>query len=119
MRPPRRCVLPANRSCSTSEHPPRRPAVAGRTNLNTEIFPAACCGVSQMKLGRRPASPAAAGTAFNTNISMQIGIDSFVATNADPVTGVAPSPVQRITDLLEEIALADQVGLDVFGIGEH
>ncbi len=50
---------------------------------------------------------------------MQIGIDSFVATNADPVTGVAPSPVQRISDLLEEIALADQVGLDVFGIGEH
>jgi len=50
---------------------------------------------------------------------MQIGIDSFVATNADPVTGVAPSPVQRLTDLLEEIALADQVGLDVFGIGEH
>src|SRR5258708_10402054 len=50
---------------------------------------------------------------------MQIGIDSFVATNADPVTGIAPSPVQRIADLLEEIALADQVGLDVFGIGEH
>ena len=50
---------------------------------------------------------------------MQIGIDSFVATNADPVSGLAPSPVQRISDLLEEIALADQVGLDVFGIGEH
>lgn len=50
---------------------------------------------------------------------MQIGIDSFVATNADPVTGVAPGPGQRIGDLLEEIALADQVGLDVFGIGEH
>ena len=50
---------------------------------------------------------------------MQIGIDSFVATNADPVTGVAPSPVQRISDLLEEITLADTVGLDVFGIGEH
>lgn len=50
---------------------------------------------------------------------MQIGIDSFVATNADPVTGVAPSPAQRISDLLEEITLADQAGLDVFGIGEH
>lgn len=50
---------------------------------------------------------------------MQIGIDSFVATNADPVTGVAPSPGQRISDLLEEIASADQAGLDVFGIGEH
>ncbi|MBI3885242.1 MAG: LLM class flavin-dependent oxidoreductase [Opitutae bacterium] len=50
---------------------------------------------------------------------MQIGIDSFVATDADPVTGVAPSPAQRIADLLEEIALADEVGLDFFGIGEH
>ena len=50
---------------------------------------------------------------------MQIGIDSFVATNADPVTGIAPTPQQRLSDLLEEIALADEVGVEVFGIGEH
>ncbi len=50
---------------------------------------------------------------------MQIGIDSFVATNADPVTRSTVSPAQRIADLLEEITLADEVGLDVFGIGEH
>ncbi len=50
---------------------------------------------------------------------MQIGIDSFVATDADPVTGKTVSPRQRVADLLEEIELADQVGLDVFGIGEH
>jgi len=50
---------------------------------------------------------------------MQIGIDSFVATNADPVTGATVSPGQRITDLLEEITRADQVGLHHFGIGEH
>ncbi|EDY81057.1 Luciferase-like monooxygenase superfamily [Verrucomicrobiia bacterium DG1235] len=50
---------------------------------------------------------------------MQIGIDSFVATDADPLTGTTVSPQQRVTDLLEEIELADQVGLDVFGIGEH
>ncbi|MDB6115554.1 MAG: luciferase [Lacunisphaera sp.] len=50
---------------------------------------------------------------------MQIGIDSFVATNADPVTGIAPTPQQRLSDLLEEITLADQAGVDVFGIGEH
>jgi probable LLM family oxidoreductase len=31
----------------------------------------------------------------------------------------AISPVQRMRDLLEEIELADQVGLDVFGVGEH
>ncbi len=50
---------------------------------------------------------------------MQIGIDSFVATNAHPVTGATVSPAQRVAHLLEEIALADQAGLDVFGIGEH
>src|SRR5882672_525833 len=50
---------------------------------------------------------------------MQIGIDSFGAVISDPVTGLTLSPVQRMQNLLEEIELADQVGLDVFGIGEH
>jgi probable LLM family oxidoreductase len=50
---------------------------------------------------------------------MQIGIDSFVEVTPDPVTGAAVSPVDRVRDLLEEIELADQVGLDVFAIGEH
>ena len=50
---------------------------------------------------------------------MQIGVDSFGAVISDPVTGVKLSPVQRMENLLEEIVLTDQVGLDVFGIGEH
>jgi probable LLM family oxidoreductase len=50
---------------------------------------------------------------------MQIGIDSFAAAIPDPVTGIAIDPSRRLRDLLEEIELADQVGLDVFGIGEH
>jgi probable LLM family oxidoreductase len=50
---------------------------------------------------------------------MQIGVDSFGAVISDPATGVTISPVQRMQNLLEEIELADQVGLDVFGIGEH
>ena len=50
---------------------------------------------------------------------MQIGIDSFIATLADPVTGALVDPVVRLRNLLEEVELADQVGLDVFGIGEH
>src|SRR6202451_2454660 len=50
---------------------------------------------------------------------MQIGVDSFAAAISDPVTGLTISPVQRMQNLLEEIALADEVGLDVFGIGEH
>jgi probable LLM family oxidoreductase len=50
---------------------------------------------------------------------MQIGIDSFAASIADPGTGIKLRPVERMRNLLEEIELADQVGLDVFGIGEH
>src|ERR1700677_2809668 len=50
---------------------------------------------------------------------MQIGIDSFAAAISDPATGLTLSPVERMQYLLEEIELADQVGLEVFGIGEH
>jgi probable LLM family oxidoreductase len=50
---------------------------------------------------------------------MQIGVDSFGAVISDPATGLTLSPVQRMQNLLEEMVLADQVGLDVFGIGEH
>ena len=50
---------------------------------------------------------------------MQIGIDSFAASISDPATGLTLSPTERLRDLLAEMELADQVGLDVFGIGEH
>ena len=50
---------------------------------------------------------------------MLIGIDSFAASIADPVTGIKLKPEKRMENLIEEIELADQVGLDVFGIGEH
>jgi probable LLM family oxidoreductase len=50
---------------------------------------------------------------------MEIGIDSFVENTPDPVSGVTVSAAERVHDLLEEIVLADQAGLDVFGIGEH
>jgi probable LLM family oxidoreductase len=50
---------------------------------------------------------------------MQIGVDSFAAAISDPATGLTLTPVERILHLLEEIALADRVGLDVFGVGEH
>src|SRR5271155_78998 len=50
---------------------------------------------------------------------MQIGIDSFAAAISDPATGITLKPVERMQYLLAEIELADQVGLDLFGIGEH
>lgn len=52
-------------------------------------------------------------------LSMEIGIDSFAAILPDPATGALPSATDRMADLLDEIAVADRVGLDVFGIGEH
>jgi probable LLM family oxidoreductase len=51
--------------------------------------------------------------------AMDIGIDSFAAAISDPATGLTLEPVDRMEHLLEEIELADKVGLDVFGIGEH
>jgi probable LLM family oxidoreductase len=50
---------------------------------------------------------------------VEIGIDSFVAAVPDSLTGANLSPEDRLAHLLEEIKLADEVGLDVFGIGEH
>jgi len=48
---------------------------------------------------------------------MEIGVDSFASAIGE--TDIAVSPADRMRDLLEEIEHADQVGLDVFGIGEH
>jgi probable LLM family oxidoreductase len=50
---------------------------------------------------------------------MEIGLYSFVERTPDVRTGHIITADQRIRDLLEEIELAEQVGLDVFGIGEH
>ena len=50
---------------------------------------------------------------------MELGIYTFAETTVDPRTGVLITPRQRLRDLIEEIELADQVGLDVFGVGEH
>lgn len=49
----------------------------------------------------------------------EIGIYSFAELTPDPFTGQAVSPEQRLRDLVESAELADQVGLDVFGLGEH
>jgi probable LLM family oxidoreductase len=50
---------------------------------------------------------------------MEIGLYTFVEATADARTGRTITPRQRLANLLEEVALADEVGLDVFGIGEH
>ncbi|MEO3945887.1 LLM class flavin-dependent oxidoreductase [Gorillibacterium sp. CAU 1737] len=50
---------------------------------------------------------------------MEIGISTFVETSPDVKTGEVMSHAQRIREVVEEIVLADQVGLDVYGVGEH
>jgi len=50
---------------------------------------------------------------------MEIGIYTFGERTVDPETGQLISPQERMRRLLEEVELADQVGLDVFGVGEH
>jgi probable LLM family oxidoreductase len=48
---------------------------------------------------------------------MQVGIDSFAAAHDDASLSVNPS--ERLLNLIKQIELADQIGLDVFGVGEH
>ncbi len=50
---------------------------------------------------------------------MELGIYTFAELRADPETGRTISPEERVRNLLEEIELAEQAGLDVFGVGEH
>ncbi len=50
---------------------------------------------------------------------MELGIYSFVELTPDPHTGTTITAKERFRNLMEEIELADQLGLDVFGIGEH
>jgi probable LLM family oxidoreductase len=50
---------------------------------------------------------------------MELGIYTFAETTRDPATGQTVGAGERLRDLLEEIELADQLGLDVFGVGEH
>ena len=50
---------------------------------------------------------------------MELGLYTFAELTPDPATGRALSPEQRLRNMLEEAALADEVGLDVFAIGEH
>jgi probable LLM family oxidoreductase len=51
--------------------------------------------------------------------AFEVGFYSFAELTPDPATGATISPAERLRNLLETIELADQVGLDVFGLGEH
>ena len=50
---------------------------------------------------------------------MEIGVFTFAEARVDPDTGQQLDAGERIRRVVEEIELADQVGLDVYGVGEH
>ena len=51
---------------------------------------------------------------------MELGLYSFAENTPDVLNGNhLQSPAERLKDLLEEIELADQLGLDFYGLGEH
>ncbi len=50
---------------------------------------------------------------------MELGISMFADLGLDKVTGKRQATQERIAELMDEIKLADELGLDVFGIGEH
>mgnify|MGYP002621018756 FL=1 len=50
---------------------------------------------------------------------MELGLYTFGDVGKDPVTGRVVGPQERLRNLVEEIELADQLGLDFFGLGEH
>jgi probable LLM family oxidoreductase len=50
---------------------------------------------------------------------MELGLYTFAENTPDPITGRTLLPEERLRNLLEEVELADRVGLDVYGVGEH
>ncbi len=50
---------------------------------------------------------------------MELGITSFAETMPDPISGETVGHGERLRQILEEIDLAEAVGLDVYGLGEH
>lgn len=52
-------------------------------------------------------------------MAFELGFYSFGEITTDPETGRLPDPADRLHEVLEQAVLADAVGLDVFGAGEH
>jgi len=50
---------------------------------------------------------------------MEIGVYTFGEVTFDPETSRQLNAQERRRDLIEEIVLADELGLDVFAAGEH
>lgn len=56
---------------------------------------------------------------MNQNSRFEIGIYTLADIGQDPLTGQTVSTKQRIEEIIQAAKLADEAGLDIFGVGEH
>jgi probable LLM family oxidoreductase len=54
-----------------------------------------------------------------SNKGIEIGIYTLADIGPDPLTGKTITPKERVKDMIQSAILADEAGLDVFGVGEH
>ena len=113
---PERCDGQRGRAAGVAAHLHRLGGWAGG-----EVHPSSRGAGHQLDHGRRGRRAGAGrGTAGgHLTMGMELGVYTFGEVTPDPRTGQMVSPAQRLHDLIEEIELADQAGLDVFGVGEH
>lgn len=52
-------------------------------------------------------------------MAFELGIYHFGELSPDPVTHRPPAPGVRLGELIEQAKVADEVGLDIFAVGEH
>ena len=102
-----------------------------RVRIRRRLYPGACrpaltwedSGVGHTKArGRRLHLGLRAWTRGRRSHRAYSGraVELGLATFADVAPGASPARVaERLRELLEEIELADRLGLDVFGVGEH
>ena len=50
---------------------------------------------------------------------MDVGVSTFAELTPDPETGERVSAGERLRDVVEEIVVADETGLEVYAVGEH
>src|SRR6266404_4793726 len=111
----RRCKWPPCASKSCSPCIPTLKTSASSSQIHERRRRSTRCSISS---SRGAAHSRRCGRKLNRSHMMQIGVDSFVAATVDE-SGRAVDPARHLRELLEAITLADEVGLDVFGIGEH
>src|SRR3954452_24664028 len=55
----------------------------------------------------------------NIENGIEIGIYTLADIGPDPLTGKTITAQQRVKEIIQAAKLADEAGLDVFGVGEH